>query len=68
LPFVSGAVRKIWMSASPLKVPKIMYIFQLIFQRSGGTAKLRTQFQNQFEAVAIETAVVLILLGNISAG
>ena len=56
------------MHARPLKVAKIMYIFQLMFQRSGGTAKARTQFQNQFEAVARETALARILLGKIYIG
>lgn len=45
-----------------------LHIFQLMFQRSGGTAKARTQFQNQFEAVARETALALIFVGNISEG
>lgn len=72
------------MNAAPLKVAKIIYIFQFLqdcqhvdedkkraiymFQRRGGTAKARTQFQNQFDAVARETALARILVGKISAG
>lgn len=36
--------------------------------RSGGTAKAKMQFQNQFVDVANETAFALILIGKISAG
>jgi hypothetical protein len=50
LPLVSGAVRNMWMKARALKVPKIMYIFQLMLHSRGGTAKARMQFQVQFDA------------------
>lgn len=43
-----------------------MYIFQLMAQRSGGTAKARAQFQAQLEAVARETALARTLVGKIS--
>ncbi len=39
-----------------------------IFQSKGGTAKASTQFQNQFEAVAKDTAFARILVGKISDG
>lgn len=39
-----------------------------MFQRRGGTANAKTQFQNQFVAVDNETAFALILLGYISDG
>jgi len=45
-----------------------LHIFQLIFQRRGGTANARTQFQNQLEAVASDTALALIFVGKISEG
>jgi len=67
-PFVSGAVRNMWMNAAPLKVANIMYIFQLIFHSKGGTANASTQFQNQFDAVAKDTAFARILVGKISDG
>lgn len=56
------------MHAAPLNAVKIMYIFQLIAHNSGGTAKARIMFQNQFAAVARETALARTLLGKISAG
>jgi hypothetical protein len=68
LPFVSGAVRNMWMKARALKVPKIMYIFQLIDQSRGGTAKARMQFHVQLLAVARETAFARTLAGKISEG
>lgn len=43
-----------------------MYIFQLMLQRRGGTAKARIQFQVQFEAVARDTAFARTFAGNIS--
>lgn len=56
------------MRARPLNVPKIMYIFQLMFQSSGGTPKARMQFQSQLEAVERETAFARTLAGKISEG
>jgi hypothetical protein len=41
----------------------IMYIFQLILQRRGGTKSANRQFQVQFEAVASETALARTLAG-----
>lgn len=51
-----------------LKVPKIMYIFQLMDDSRGGTANARIQFQSQFDAVARETAFARIFSGKISDG
>lgn len=45
-----------------------MYIFQLMLQRSGGTAKARIQFQVQFAAVARDTAFARTFAGKISEG
>ena len=45
-----------------------MYIFQLIVLRRGGTAKAKTQFQAQLEAVERDTAMARTLLGKTSAG
>jgi len=57
-----------WMKATPLKVAKIMYIFQLIERRSGGTAKARAQFHAQLEAVERATALARTLCGKTSEG
>ena len=65
-PFVSGAAKKTWMKARILKVPKIIYIFQLILHNNGGTAKPMAQFHIQFEAVVSETALARMPEGNIS--
>ena len=56
LPLVSGAVRNMCINARPLKAPKRKYMRQLMVHSNGGTAKARTQFQAQFEAVARDTA------------
>lgn len=56
------------MKARALKVPKIMYIFQLMDHRRGGTAKARMQFQVQLLAVARDTAFARTLAGKISDG
>lgn len=56
------------MKARPLKVAKIMYIFQLMFHSSGGTPNARMQFQSQLAAVARETALARTLTGKISEG
>lgn len=45
-----------------------MYIFQLIFQSSGGTPNASAIFQVQFDAVASETALARTLAGKISDG
>jgi hypothetical protein len=60
--------RLTWTNAAPLKAAKIIYIFQLMFQRSGGTPNARMQFQSQLEAVARETALARTLAGKISDG
>lgn len=52
-----------WIKAAPLKVAKIMYIFQLILCNNGGTPKARAMFQVQLEAVARETALARTLAG-----
>lgn len=39
-----------------------------MFQRRGGTANAKMQFQNQLLAVARETAFALIFVGKISEG
>jgi hypothetical protein len=39
-----------------------------MFQSKGGTAKARTQFQNQLDAVASDTALARIFEGKISDG
>ncbi len=39
-----------------------------IFHKRGGTANAKMQFQNQFEAVARDTAFARILVGKISDG
>jgi hypothetical protein len=67
-PLVSGAARNMWISAMPLKVAKIMYIFQLMLLSRGGTMYARMQFQNQLLAVASETALARTLVGKISDG
>ena len=56
------------MNAKPLSAAKIMYIFQLMLRRSGGTANARPQFQAQFDAVDSETALARTLFGKTSAG
>lgn len=43
-----------------------MYIFQLMLQRRGGTAKAKMQFHVQFEAVASDTAFARTFAGKIS--
>jgi hypothetical protein len=57
-----------WTKAAPLKAAKIIYIFQLIFCRSGGTPKASAIFHVQFEAVASDTAFARTLAGKISEG
>jgi hypothetical protein len=56
------------MNARPLKVPKIMYIFQLMLQSRGGTANARIQLKVQLVAVAKLTAFARTFAGKISDG
>jgi hypothetical protein len=56
------------MQATPLKVAKMKYIFQLIEAKSGGTPNARPVFHAQLLAVAKDTAFARTLFGKTSAG
>jgi hypothetical protein len=47
-PTVSGYIKKIWMKAAKLKVPKMKYVFHAIELKPGGTAKAKAVLNAQF--------------------